>query len=131
MKRVMVVQSSPIVLELVKKRISAIFPHLRDYVSYQSNFEKTLEEIPKKGEIIVIASDSYHDDKNIRFLDEEKDGNRLAEEIKKINPEAKVYIFSMYEPRHGYIDGFYKKSHLGDNTLDEIIEIFIDLGLNA
>ncbi|MHB8903655.1 MAG: hypothetical protein ACYC40_00935 [Patescibacteria group bacterium] len=130
MKKIIVVQSFPEVLGLVKAKISATFPNLNGRVLYQSNFEKTLAEISKEEEMIVIASDSYHDAENILFKGEEKDGSRLAEEIKKINPEAKVYVFSIYEPKREYIDGFYKKSRLGDNTLEEIVEIFLDLGLN-
>lgn len=128
MKKIIVVQSIPEVLELVREKISATFPHLNK-VLYQSNFEKTLAEISEDEEIVVIASDSYHDAEDILFKSAEKNGNKLAEEIKKINPIAKVYIFSMYEPKREYIDGFYQKSQLGDNTLEEIVEIFIDLSL--
>lgn len=125
----MIVQSIPDVLALIKKKIDKVFPNLDGRVSYHSNFEQTLLNVPKNNEIVVIASDSYHDEDDF-FEGEEKDGNKLAEEIKKINPQAKVYIFSTYAPRLEYVDGFYLKSKGGDNTVAEMIEIFYDLGLN-
>jgi hypothetical protein len=131
MKKIIIVQSIPDALELIRKKIGVTFPHLDSCVFYHSNFEKTLETIPKDEDIVVIASDSYHDEKDILFSRKEKDGSKLAEEIKKINPQAKVYIFSMYEPRSAYIDGFYQKSQMGNNTVNEMIDIFIDLGLDT
>ncbi len=107
------------------------FPRLKDLVLYCNDFEQTLATFPKEGEVTVIASDSYHDLKNELFSEAEKNGNKLAEEIKKINPMARVYIFSTYQPRMDHIDGFYKKTRDGDNTLDEIVEIFFDLKLNV
>ena len=131
MKKIIIVQSIPDALELVRKKIGATFPHLDSRVSYHGNFEKTLETIPKDEAIVVIASNGYHDEEDNLFDANEKDGNRLAEEIKKINPQAKVYIFSIYKPRPEHIDGFYMKSQAGDNTVDEMINILIDLGLNV
>ena len=130
MNKIIVVQSVPEVLKSIKWEIKYTFPHLNDRVIYQSNFEKTLAEIPKNEEIIVIASDWYHDDEHILFERTEKTGDRLAEEIKKINPLAKVYIFSAYEPKLGHIDGFYLKSRMGSNATEEIVDVFRDLGLD-
>jgi hypothetical protein len=131
MKRVLIVQSIPYVLDLIKSRLEETFPQLKSSISYYNDFEKTLAEFPKEGEVVVIASDSYHDPKNELFREEEKNGSKLAEEIKKINPLAKVYIFSSYEPDMDHIDGFYMKTAGGDNTLEEIVDIFFDLELDA
>jgi hypothetical protein len=129
MKKVFVIQSIPYVLKLIKATIGIKFPHLNETVFYESNFEKTLEMIPQNEEIVVIASDGYHDDEDVRFKYEEKDGSKLAEEIKKINSKAEVYIFSSYEPRGKFIDGYFPKSTGGDDTLNEIVEIFKELKL--
>ncbi len=131
MKKVLIVQSIPYVLDLIKFRIKEVFPQLENMVSYHNDFEQTLVSFPEKGEVVVIASDSYHDSKNELFSEEEKNGSKLAEEIKKINPMARVYIFSTYQPNMDYVDGFYEKTNGGDNTLDEIVEIFYDLKLNV
>lgn len=130
MKKVIIVQSIPQALELIKKMVSHSFSNLNGSVLYESNFEKTLEIIPKTGDVIVIASDFYHDEKHVKFKREEKDGNRLAQEIKKINAQAKVYIFSTYEPKGEYIDGFYQKSEGGANTVEEMVGILFDLDLD-
>jgi hypothetical protein len=129
MGTVFIIQSIPDALDLIKKKISIIFPDMHNII-YESNFEKTLTMIPVSDEIVVIASDYYHDDENIRFDRKEKDGSKLAEEIKKINSLAKVYIFSTYRPRKEYIDGFFLKSHHGDSVEDEIVEIFHKLNLS-
>jgi hypothetical protein len=126
--KVIVVQSISQALEMIEKKIREVFP-LLDNVIYESNFEKTLQIIPTEEEIVVITSDMFHDDKDELFERQEKDGSKLAEEIKKINPKAKVYVFSTYEPRPEYIDGFYHKIQGGDNTGNEIIKIFMDLKL--
>ncbi|MFA6417213.1 MAG: hypothetical protein WCW61_03420 [Patescibacteria group bacterium] len=118
------------VLPLVQKTIQSVFPKLNDVVSYQGDFEKTLKEIPKNGELVVITSDMFYDQDNVKFSGKEKNGSKLAEEIKKINHAAKVYVFSMYKPKPEFIDGFYPKSQGSDNTLQEIVAIFIDLGLD-
>lgn len=129
MKTVFIVQSTPVVLDLIQKKITTVFSAV-DNVIYESNFEKTLSIIPKDEEIIVIASNFYHDKENILFSSREKNGSRLAEEIKKINSLAKVYIFSESEPHKEYIDGFFQKSKMGDRTGDEIVEIFYKLNLS-
>jgi len=129
MKTVFIVQSIPVVLDLIKKKILTVFSAV-DNVIYESNFEKTLSIIPKDKEIIFIASDLYHDADNILFSSQEKDGSKLAEEIKKINSLVKVYIFSTNKPRKEYIDGFFQKSKMGDRAGDEIVEIFYKLNLS-
>ncbi len=100
-----------------------------DNVIYESNFEKTLRIIPKDEEVVVITSDMFHDLKDELFKSSEKDGSRLAMEVKKINPKAKVYVFSSYEPKMENIDGFFQKTQGGDNTATEIINIFYKLKL--
>lgn len=130
MKKIIVVQSNPEVLKKVREKMRTIFPELNEAISYQRDFENTLNEIPTDCELVVITSDQFHDERNVKFSEQEKDGSKLAEEIKKINPAAKVYVFSMYDPRPEHIDGFYKKSWGSDNTLEEIVTIFLSLGLD-
>ncbi|MEI7452355.1 MAG: hypothetical protein WCK37_04125 [Candidatus Falkowbacteria bacterium] len=130
MRNIIIVQSVPDALEEVKKSIEIYLPKIENVI-YQHNFEKTLAEIPNTGELIVIASDAYHDDDNKKFTAAEKDGSRLAEEIKKINPAAKVYIFSTYNPRLDFVDGHFLKSNHGDDVFVEILQIFRHLGLDS
>jgi hypothetical protein len=115
---------------MIKEEIGKVFPRLSGHVFYESNFEKTLNMIPKDEELVVIASDTYHDEGDFLFKDYEKDGDKLALEIKKVNPRARVYIFSTYKPKPGNIDGYFPKSRMGDNTISEIVDIFAKLGLD-
>ncbi len=130
MRKIIIVQSNPEALKLIREKLRTVFPELNDVISYQRDFENTLNEVPKDCELVVITSDQFHDERNVKFSDQEKDGSKLAEEIKKINPAAKVYVFSMYDPRPEHIDGFYKKSWGSDNTVEEMVGIFLSLGLN-
>lgn len=125
---IIIVQSIPAALELIEGKIKNTFPSM-DNVIYESNFEKTLRIIPKDEEVVVITSDMFHDLKDELFKSSEKDGSRLAMEVKKINPKAKVYVFSSYEPKMENIDGFFQKTQGGDNTATEIINIFYKLKL--
>ena len=125
---IIIVQSIPAALELIEGKIKNTFPSM-DNVIYESNFEKTLRIIPKDEEVVVITSDMFHDLKDELFKSSEKDGSRLAMEVKKINPKAKVYVFSSYEPKMENIDGFFQKNQRGGNTATEIINIFYKLKL--
>lgn len=126
--KIMIVQSIPDALSVIEKRIKEVFP-LLDNVIYEGSFEKALQVVPKDDDVVVITSDMFHDDKNELFTRQEKDGSKLAEEIKKINPKAKVYVFSTYTPRPHFVDGFFPKTQMGNNTGAEIIKIFLDLNL--
>jgi len=127
--KIIIVQSIPEALELIRTEISRAFPQLKDSVLYESDFEKSLALIPKTEGVTVIASQVFHDRKDQNFSKEEKTGDKLAEEIKKINPAAKVFIFSTLSPLSSFVDGFYQKANSGDNTPKEILQIFIDLEL--
>lgn len=131
MKKILVVQSIPYVLRMVRERLLNTFPQLEGVMMFSDEFEEALEIVASKareGELVVITSDSFHDEVNARFSDSEKNASRLALEIKQINPLAKVYAFSQYDPEPpDYLDGSFKKSQGGDGTLVDIIDIFIQL----
>jgi len=127
--KIIIVQSIPEVLGLIKKKIQEELNTSLIDILYESNFEKTLEMIPKDQKLIVITSDMFHDLKDELFKRSEKDGSRLALEIKKINPKAKVYVFSSHVPKMEHIDGFFKKTQ-GKNTIEkDIIDILKELKL--
>lgn len=128
--KILVVQSIPYVLELVRERLDKAFPQLRECFLYESGFEKSLQLVTAGEDLVAITSDFFHDQDNVLFSREEKNSNRLAQEIKKINPKARVYAFSSYQPLSvEYLDGFFRKSSGGDNTLEEITQIVRELGL--
>ncbi len=128
--KMLVIQSIPYVLELVREELNIAFPQLNGQVLYESEFEKSLEVVPKTQDLVVITSDFFHDKEDILFRREEKNSGRLAQEIKKINPRARVYAFSSCQPLSAeYLDGFFRKSSGGDNTLEEITKIVRELGL--
>jgi len=118
---IIIVQSLLDELEVVQKSIAGKFPELAKEIVYNSNFESTLDLIPKDEEVIVITSNFFHDSQDIKYSGSEKSGNRLAQLIKEINPTAEVYVFAETEPRGSYINDFYKKKEYGDLG-EEIIE---------
>ncbi len=128
--KIIIVQTTPEGLEGVKKGIKRKFPELLNNITFNDNFESTLELIPKEGEIIVITSNIFHDKKNELLPSHEKNGNKLAELIKEINATAKVYIFSANYPYPDEsIDGFYKKRSGGHKIDEDIVEFIRELRL--
>ena len=130
MKTIIFVQSlsTP---ERMKKEIRKFSPELSEKVLYSTNFEVTLEMIPKEGEVVIITSDAFHEE-DVHILNIDKDGYRLAELAKKVNSQVKVYIYSSYAPSKldedvNLIDGHFHKHKMG--VEDEIPEIFYRLGL--
>lgn len=116
--KIIIVQSIPQVLELIKKKIQEEPRALLSDIVFEGNFENTLKIIPKDQELVVITSEWFHDSKDELFKSSEKDASRLALEIKKINPKAKVYAFSSCEPKMNHIDGFFKKTQGGREIID-------------
>ena len=128
-KTLIVIQSIDSALDYLKKQQKQWLPELNEQVIYDTNFENCLELIPKNGKIIVIASNIFHDKENKKFERFAKNGGKLAEEIKKINPNSKVYIYSTDAPHNRkYIDGFFKKNCVGD-TREEIRDMLTQIGL--
>lgn len=128
--KIIIIQSIPDALELVKSEINRAFPNLKDKVLYENDFERSLTLIPKDEEITVISSQVFHDREDILFTWQQKNGDRLAEEIKKINPKAKFFLFSSVGPVSDHVDDWFPKSPGSYNVAKEIIQIFIDLKLN-
>lgn len=130
MKTIIIVQTALGSLESIKKSVGKNFPQLKEKILYDNNFESALTLIPKEGEVIVITSNFFHDKNDILFNQYEKNGNKMAEEVKKINPASKIYAFSTdYLEEDDHIDGFYQKIHGGWEDGHEIIEIFYDLSI--
>ncbi len=123
MKTVMIVQSNAAWIPILVNAISAKLPKLTDYLICTDNFEFALDLVPKEGELVVVTSEMFHDRVSVhknrgnqKILDSEKNADRLAEEIKKINPKAIVYVFSEFKPsKHDFLDGFIEKTQ-GDET---------------
>jgi hypothetical protein len=133
MKTILIAQSVPYWITVIIDAISGRLPDLADCICFTDSFDFALDLVPKQGELIVISSGMFHDSlsekrKTVaeKIPDNEKDGDKLAEEIKKINPEARIYVFSEYEPFESkYLDGFIKKIK-GNNreSLTNLLKIF-------
>lgn len=139
--KILVVQSIPYVLELVKEYLLKTFPHLNDVMIFSGGFEESLTLVANRcqnEELVVITSDSFHDEDQKgftpsgRWAEGEKNSNLLAREIKKINSLAKVYAFSTFEPDQvDFLEGAFRKTQDGDHTIEEIEKIFIHLNLHV
>ena len=127
--KVFIIQSVPEELKQIEIELLKIFPEKKDEMFFVGNFEKALDVILSiNDEIIVLSSDMFHDFCNVKFKDYEKHGSKLAEEIKKINSKAKVYIFSSYEPMQKFIDGYFPKNYQS-SVGKQMVDIFYYLGL--
>ncbi len=131
MRKIIIVQSLPEWISIIASKISKDIPLITPYVMYTDSFDHAIDLIPKDGELIVITSgmfhDIYSDQREIvtqKISDSEKNGNKLAQMVKEINQNAKIYLFSEYAPKeHEYLDGFILKSKFGDKNVSEIIKI--------
>lgn len=127
---IIVVQTTQEV-ENLQKRINRIFPKLAGEIKCDNNFESALNLIPVDGEVVVITSNYFHDEKNKLLPKEQKNGNKLAELVKRINPRAKVHIFSedFVFPKNSFVDTFFKKTNGGTNFDEDLRGAFYALGL--
>lgn len=131
MKRIMIVQSIPEWLAAFKQVIEESFPQLKKNVNYTRSFDQAIDFTPKKGELIVISSRMFHGRSlnyrirhKLEIVDSEKVGEKLAEIIKGINPKARLYIFSEFEPAENeFVDGFIQKRHHGKIYEHDIVSV--------
>jgi len=133
MKRVLIVQSIPEWTVILGNVILREFPKLLTNMNFTTTFDQAIDlaNVFKDDDLIIITSDMFHDEINNtgtitkKIPENEKDGNRLAQMIKVINPKAKVYLYSSYHPREEEsLDGIITKSESGDmNTLLILEEI--------
>lgn len=130
MKTIIVVQTTQEVEDL-QKRMNKNFPKLAGEIKCDNNFESALNLIPVDGEVAVITSNYFHDKKDQLLSKEQKNGNKLAELVKRINPRAKVHIFSedFVFPKNSFVDTFFKKTNGGANFDEDIKAAFYALGL--
>ncbi|MFA6354989.1 MAG: hypothetical protein WCW65_01010 [Candidatus Paceibacterota bacterium] len=131
MKKVLIVQSIPEWLGFFKTAIAKEFPLLKDEdVIYTGSFDEAVDIAPTGCELVVISSDMFHDKSSpYRELhgeiipDEEKNGTKLAEIIKALNPDCKFFVFSQFEPeksRLGLVDGFIPKNQFGNMYMEDM-----------
>jgi hypothetical protein len=90
MKTILIVQSNTGWIPILANAISAELPSLTDYLACTDNFEFALKLVPKRGELVVITSEMFHDSVSEhkdrvtkKIPNSEKNGDRLALEIKK------------------------------------------------
>ena len=130
-EKIIIVQSSRYTIDRIRFKIKTSYPELMNIISFEEDFEQSLRLIPATGKIVIISSNRFNDLENVKFSKEEKCGNNLAKEIKKINPEAIFYLYSEEEAAmtDKFIDGSFHKKARGINSDEEIIEIFYDIGI--
>lgn len=121
--KILIAQSIPDVLEVIRMQISVAFPDIAENVIYESNFEDAIDVAPS-GNLIVIASEYFHDDNHVYYKREDKYGSNLAREIKKKNPRARVYIYSSLTPLSlDYVDGYFHKGENAKEVYEEMSAI--------
>ena len=127
----MIVQSLPSWLSTIKIAIESDLPKLMHRIIYSDSFEHALSVTPKDVNLIVITSGMFHDTYFKTEIDlintvpkSEQNGNKLAQLIKEININAKVYQFSELAPKNiEYLDGFILKIKHDDMNLHKVLRI--------
>lgn len=132
-KTIMIVQSIPDWIKILVKTMADKLPNLVDCIIATDSFDHALDLVPKKGELIVVTSEMFHDHLSIhkesvkqKIPNSEKNGDKLAELIKKINKRAKVYVFSEFNPKskENY-DGFIQKvDYSEERSVENFMKIF-------
>jgi hypothetical protein len=113
--------------EVLETYIKNMFPEVVERISYSDSFDQTIEMIQKEeGRIYVFTSDMFHDISRTQLEsttipDKEKNSNSLAKMIKEINPNAKVYVYSYYEPPMYFVDGYLHKIEGSNVSINELI----------
>lgn len=131
MKRILIVQSIPDWIAILREAILKELPELVNNILFINTFDQAIiiADVFKDDDLIVITSDMFHDEINNtgtftkKIPENEKDGNKLAQMIKALNPKAKVYLYSSYHPlEEDFLDGIIKKSEFGDMNIPKIFE---------
>lgn len=125
--KVLIVQSLGYVV--LKTYIENAFPEVAERISYSDSFDLAIEMISKeKGRIYVFTSHMFHDisrtkTESTTIPDKEKNSNSFAKMIKELNPYAKVYAFSFFEPlKMDYLDGYIQKIEGSTSSMDELVD---------
>ncbi len=116
---VIILQSVPSWLTLLKQNISEKFPELEKNVFYSNSFDFGIDLIPKEGPVVVFTSNMFHDSLSEHYehvtekiKDKEKNANTFGKLAKAINPKVKVFLLSEFDSKEQeYLDGFIKKNN--------------------
>lgn len=128
-KKVLIVQSIPEWLGFFKDVIPKQFFLLKDDdVIYTDSFDEAVDVAPVGCELVVISSDMFHDKSSPYrefhgeiIPDQEKNGAKLAQIIKALNPDCQFFVFSQFEPEKSkFIDGFIQKNQFGNMYMQDL-----------
>jgi len=131
MKKVIIVQSNPAWITILKDAINEQLPGLAPNVIYTSSFDHAVDLAKKEEEeILVICSDMYHDRDSEHYghvteklPDNEKNCLSLAKLIKGINKKSQVYVFSDYAPNtFSNLDGYISKNVPTEVSITKVIQ---------
>ncbi len=134
MKKILIVQSVPGWIRVLSEAISKEVPNLIEDITYTDSFNHALEIAPRSGKLLVITSNMFHDNysehKNIvpeKIIDDfDKDGNQLAKLIKKINPEAQVFLFSEFmSADREFLDGYISKTQYTPENIKAVLNTIL------
>ena len=130
MKKVIIVQSNPAWITILKDAINGQLPELDTDVIYTTSFDHAVDLATKeKEEILVICSDMYHDRDSEHYghvteklPDNEKDCLSLAKFIKGINKKSQVYVFSDFSPNtFSNLDGYISKNAPTEVSIAKVV----------
>lgn len=125
LSKVFIVQSLGYVV--LKTYITNTFPEVVERISYSDSFDQANEMISKEeGRIYVFTSHMFHDISRTQLEsttipNEEKNSNSFAKMIKEINHNAKVYVYSFYEPPMDFIDGYLHKIEGSTISMNKLV----------
>lgn len=125
LSKVFIVQSLGYVV--FKTYIENTFPEVVERISYSDSFDQAIEMISKEeGRIYVFTSHMFHDisrtqSESTTIPHLEKNSNTFAKMIKEINPNAKVYVYSFFEPPMEFIDGYLHKIEGSTVSMNELV----------
>lgn len=128
MKKILIVQSIPEWLTMLKNAISKEFPAIE--IECSDSFDYAVSLIKENEDLLVICSDEFHDkysrhsSQTSELPDELKDGDSLARLVKERNEKAKIFVFSSYQPISKiWHDDYIRKCN---DKIEESIELLLE-----
>lgn len=140
MKKIIIVQSIPDWVTILKRVIPKKIPEISDILIFTDSFDHAIDVVKKSKKeslskvedchLLIITSDMFHDassshrDRVIKNIpDMLKDSNLLAKMVKGLNPDAEVYTFSGYVPKETtYLDGYILETDDDEESALKILE---------
>ena len=114
--QIIIAQSIPDWIGLIRSAIETELPHLAEHVTYCDSFDQTLEVLHLDKPVLIVASNLFHDENSAHNApssgvpDEDKTAENLARIAKSMNSDVRVFVYSQYQPTESiFLDGYISK----------------------